>query len=72
MPYRHFWLVSTLGAVAGIVLASLLGVALWIGFVIGYVPALGLEARWRRTRPPSEDAPWSWVVTCAGLFTPTK
>lgn len=56
VPYRSFWLLSSAGAIIGLVAASELGVPVWLGFVGGEIPALTLEAWWRHRRPPEDDA----------------
>lgn len=67
VPYPWFWLLPSAGALIGLAAASYFGVPVWLGFVCGEIPALALEAWWRRRSPPSENAPqspsigrWSW------------
>jgi hypothetical protein len=56
VPYASFWLLPSAGAVIGLAVASYLGTPVWVGFVCGEIPALALEAWWRRRRPPSDDS----------------
>ena len=51
VPYRFFWLLPSAGAIAGYGAVGRLGVPLWLGLVVGELPALALEAWWRRQRP---------------------
>jgi hypothetical protein len=57
VPYRWFWLLALAGVPIGLAAASVLGVPLWLGFICAELPALGLEASWRRTsrRAPQSD-----------------
>ena len=50
VPYRFFWLLPSAGAGIGLAAANRLGVPVWMGFVGGELPALALEAWWRRGR----------------------
>jgi hypothetical protein len=57
VPYSWFWLMSSAGAVIGLAAASELGVPVWTGLVCGEIPALALEAWWRRRNARSDDTP---------------
>jgi hypothetical protein len=57
VPYRYFWLLPSAGVVLGLAAASTFGVPVWLGFICAEIPALALEAWWRRARPPSGDTP---------------
>jgi hypothetical protein len=49
VAYRWFWLLALAGVPIGLVAASVFRVPLWLSFVCAELPALGLEAWWRRT-----------------------
>jgi hypothetical protein len=55
VPYRYFWLLPSAGVLIGLAAASLLSVPVWLGFICAEMPALALEAWWRRARPSSRD-----------------
>ncbi|MGZ6617699.1 MAG: hypothetical protein ACXVFQ_25150 [Solirubrobacteraceae bacterium] len=55
VPYRYFWLLPSAGAVIGFAAASYFGIPVWLGFLCGELPALGLEAWWRRRGPRVDD-----------------
>jgi hypothetical protein len=57
VPYRYFWLLPSAGVVIGLAAASMFGVPVWLGFLCAEIPALALEAWWRRAQPPSGDNP---------------
>jgi hypothetical protein len=57
VPYRFFWLLPSAGALIGLAGANQLGVPVWMGFVVGEIPALALEAWWRLRVPASDDTP---------------
>jgi hypothetical protein len=48
VPYRWFWLLAAAGVPVGLIAANSFGVPAWMGFVCAELPALGLEAWWRR------------------------
>jgi hypothetical protein len=48
VPYRWFWLLGLAGVPVGFAASSVFGVPLWLGFICAELPALGLEAWWRR------------------------
>jgi hypothetical protein len=48
VPYRWFWLLSLAGVPIALAAASVFGVPVWLGFICAELPALGLEAWWRK------------------------
>jgi hypothetical protein len=48
VPYRWFWLLPSAGVPIGLAGASVFRVPVWLSFICAELPALALEAWWRR------------------------
>jgi hypothetical protein len=58
-----WWLTAfSIVFVAGFVLLTAADAPFWLPVFLGWLAMVAVESYSRRTRPPSSDAPWSWLA----------